>query len=104
MAGQLVITGRAKDTIVLAGGENVSPQPIEDAVCSSRLIKQCMVVGQDKRTLGAVVCLDEETMCAHLQVRDWPLDGRMMMRMRMMMITPISRRGLRHLHTSGGNF
>lgn len=69
MAGQLVLTGRAKDTIVMAGGENVSPQPIEDALCCSPLIKHAMVVGQDKRTLGAIVSLDEDGMRAHMKVR-----------------------------------
>ena len=73
MAGQLVITGRYKDTIVLAGGENVSPQPIEDAICCSNLVKQAMVVGQDKRMLGAIVSLDEDAMRSHMKVRLKPL-------------------------------
>lgn len=71
MAGQLVLTGRAKDTIVLAGGENVSPQPIEDALCCSPIIKHAMMVGQDKRTLGVLVSLDPDALKAYMQVRHY---------------------------------
>lgn len=39
MAGSVVLTGRAKDTIVLTSGENVEPQPIEDQLCASPWIK-----------------------------------------------------------------
>lgn len=45
---QLVITGRAKDTIVLLNGENVPPGPIEDALQESPLFDQCMLLGQDQ--------------------------------------------------------
>ncbi|MEP0869955.1 AMP-binding protein [Trichocoleus desertorum AS-A10] len=51
----LVLTGRAKDTIVLTSGENIEPQPIEDACIRSPYIDQIMVVGQDQRSLGALV-------------------------------------------------
>ena len=51
----LVLTGRAKDTIVLTNGENVEPQPIEDACMRSPYINQIMVVGQDQRSLGALI-------------------------------------------------
>ena len=52
----LIITGRAKDTIVLSNGENVEPQPIEDAVCAnSKFVDQVMCVGQDQKALGALV-------------------------------------------------
>ncbi|MBW4647396.1 MAG: long-chain fatty acid--CoA ligase [Kastovskya adunca ATA6-11-RM4] len=51
----LVITGRAKDTIVLTNGENIEPQPIEDACLRSPYIDQMMLVGQDQRSLGAVI-------------------------------------------------
>ncbi|MGK7954112.1 MAG: long-chain fatty acid--CoA ligase, partial [Crocosphaera sp.] len=45
----LVITGRAKDTIVLSNGENIEPQPIEDACVRSPYIDQMMLVGQDQK-------------------------------------------------------
>ncbi len=51
----LVLTGRAKDTIVLTNGENIEPQPIEDACMRSPYIDQIMVVGQDQRSLGALI-------------------------------------------------
>jgi long-chain acyl-CoA synthetase len=52
---QLVLTGRAKDTIVLTNGENIEPQPIEDACMRSPYIDQMMLVGQDQRSLGALI-------------------------------------------------
>lgn len=55
MAGTIVLAGRSKDTIVLSNGENVEPQPIEDACCASSYISHMLVVGQDKRMLGALV-------------------------------------------------
>jgi long-chain acyl-CoA synthetase len=51
----LVITGRAKDTIVLSNGENIEPQAIEDACLRSALIDQIIVVGQDQKHLGALI-------------------------------------------------
>jgi long-chain acyl-CoA synthetase len=51
----LVLTGRAKDTIVLTNGENIEPQPIEDACLRSAYIDQIMLVGQDQRSLGALI-------------------------------------------------
>jgi long-chain acyl-CoA synthetase len=51
----LVLTGRAKDTIVLTNGENIEPQPIEDACLRSAYVDQIMLVGQDQRSLGALI-------------------------------------------------
>ncbi|AFY46468.1 AMP-forming long-chain acyl-CoA synthetase [Nostoc sp. PCC 7524] len=51
----LVLTGRAKDTIVLTNGENIEPQPIEDACLRSPYIDQIMLVGQDQRCIGALI-------------------------------------------------
>jgi long-chain acyl-CoA synthetase len=51
----LVLTGRAKDTIVLTNGENIEPQPIEDACLRSAFIDQIMLVGQDQKSLGALI-------------------------------------------------
>lgn len=53
--GNITITGRAKETIVLRGGENVEPAPIENAILQSPFIDQVMVVGQDQKFLGALV-------------------------------------------------
>ena len=51
----LKILGRCKETIVLLGGENVEPLPIESKLLESPLIDQCMVVGQDRKHLGLLV-------------------------------------------------
>lgn len=51
----LVLTGREKDTIVLSNGENVEPEPIENACLRSDYIDQIVVVGQDRRSLGALI-------------------------------------------------
>ncbi len=53
--GQLVITGRAKDTIVLLNGENIEPQPLEDVCSQSPYIQQIVIVGQDQKQLGALI-------------------------------------------------
>ena len=60
--GDLVLTGRAKDTIVLTNGENIEPQPIEDACVRSVYIDQIMLVGQDQRALGALIVPNLETL------------------------------------------
>jgi long-chain acyl-CoA synthetase len=53
--GDLVITGREKDTIVLSNGENIEPQPIEDACVQSPYIDQIMLAGQDQKSVGALI-------------------------------------------------
>ncbi|MGB3493791.1 MAG: AMP-binding protein [Elainellaceae cyanobacterium] len=53
--GDLTITGRAKDTIVLSNGENIEPLPIEDACARSAYVDQIMLVGQDQKMLGALI-------------------------------------------------
>lgn len=58
--GECRILGRAKDTIVLLGGENVEPEPIEETITRSEYIDQAMVVGQDKKFLGALVVPNNE--------------------------------------------
>ncbi len=58
----LVLTGRAKDTIVLTNGENIEPQPIEDACLRSPYIDQIMLLGQDQRSLGALIVPNVEAL------------------------------------------
>ncbi|GAB4221934.1 MAG: AMP-binding protein [Spirochaetales bacterium] len=53
--GECKIVGRAKETIVLLGGENIEPTPIEETLVQSDYIEQAMVVGQDKKFLGALI-------------------------------------------------
>jgi long-chain acyl-CoA synthetase len=54
------IVGRTKETIVLLGGENVEPVPIEETLTQSEFIDQAMVVGQDQKYLGALIVPNEE--------------------------------------------
>ncbi|MFP3958807.1 MAG: AMP-dependent synthetase/ligase [Spirochaetaceae bacterium] len=60
--GECRILGRTKDTIVLRGGENVEPQPIEDKLVQSEFIDQAMVVGQDQKFLAALIVPNAERM------------------------------------------
>ena len=57
--GELILRGRKKDTIVLRGGENIEPVPIEMKLQESPFIAQAVVVGQDQRFLGALIVADE---------------------------------------------
>ncbi|APB34051.1 AMP-binding enzyme, putative [Gloeomargarita lithophora Alchichica-D10] len=67
--GDLVLTGRAKDTIVLSSGENIEPQPIEDACLQSPYISQIVLVGQDARQLGCLIVPNEITLKAWAQAQ-----------------------------------
>jgi long-chain acyl-CoA synthetase len=60
--GEIRIVGRTKETIVLLGGENVEPVPIEDTILESEYIDQVMVVGQDQKFLGALVVANQEAL------------------------------------------
>lgn len=55
---EIKILGRVKDTIVLLGGENVEPLPIENKLKENELIAQAVVVGQDQKYLGALLVPD----------------------------------------------
>jgi long-chain acyl-CoA synthetase len=59
-SGDLAITGRAKDTIVLRGGENVEPEPIENQIRLSPYVLQVVVVGQDQKSIAALIVPDFE--------------------------------------------
>ncbi|RAL54419.1 hypothetical protein DM860_001547 [Cuscuta australis] len=59
-SGVIVLEGRVKDTIVLVSGENVEPSEIEEAAMCSSLIQQIVVIGQDKRRIGAIVVPNKE--------------------------------------------
>ena len=57
--GDLILTGRVKDTIVLSNGENIEPTPLEDAILggANGLVEQVMLTGQDGRRLVAIAVL-----------------------------------------------
>ena len=58
--GELKITGREKDTIVLLGGENIEPLPIEQKISESDFVETVVVVGQDQKYLGALLVPSQE--------------------------------------------
>ncbi|GAA2930522.1 AMP-dependent synthetase/ligase [Streptomyces thioluteus] len=58
--GFLKITGRKKEILVTAGGKNVAPAVIEDRIRAHALIAECMVVGDGRPFVGALVTLDED--------------------------------------------
>ncbi len=60
--GDLIITGRAKDTIVLTNGENIEPTPVENACLRSPYIDQIMLVGQDQKAVGALIVPNREVL------------------------------------------
>ena len=65
----ITLTGRAKDTVVLLGGENVEPVPIENKLSESLYISQVMVVGQDQKNLGAIIVPD------FVKLKEWAKDN-----------------------------
>ncbi len=58
--GEYAIRGRAKDTIVLSGGENVEPVPIESKLRESPYIEHAVILGQDKKYLAALIVPDRK--------------------------------------------
>ncbi len=72
--GFLKITGRKKELIVTAGGKNVAPAVLEDRIRANWLVSQCMVVGDNKPFIAALITLDVEALPAWLEQKDRPAD------------------------------
>ncbi|RME90388.1 MAG: long-chain fatty acid--CoA ligase [Candidatus Hydrogenedentota bacterium] len=80
--GEISIVGRSKDTIVLIGGENVEPTPIEEKLKESPYIDHVMCVGQDQKTIGALIVPNEEMLAEFVKkhniagesLKDWIQD------------------------------
>ena len=60
--GYLRITGRKKELIVTASGKNVAPAVLEDRLRANPIISQCVVVGDNKPYIGALVTLDQDAL------------------------------------------
>ncbi|GAB3150513.1 long-chain fatty acid--CoA ligase [Micromonospora sonneratiae] len=60
--GFLTITGRKKEIIVTAAGKNVAPAVLEDQVRAHPLVSQCVVVGDRKPFIAALITVDEEAL------------------------------------------
>ncbi|MBM9620039.1 AMP-dependent synthetase/ligase [Streptomyces zhihengii] len=58
--GYLTITGRKKDIIITSGGKNVAPAPLEDWLRAHPLVGQCMVVGDDRPYVTALITLEPD--------------------------------------------
>ena len=72
--GFLKITGRKKEILVTAGGKNVAPAVLEDRLRSHRLVSQCIVVGDQRPFIGALITLDEEALPQWLESKGKPAD------------------------------
>ncbi|WP_117215236.1 AMP-dependent synthetase/ligase [Allorhizocola rhizosphaerae] len=62
--GFLTITGRKKEILVTAGGKNVAPAVLEDRIRAHPLISQCMVVGDRRPFIAALITIDQEALAA----------------------------------------
>ncbi|MCM2251881.1 MAG: AMP-binding protein [Ramlibacter sp.] len=59
--GQLRVVDRLKDIMITAGGKNLTPSEIENAMKASPYIKECIIVADARRFVGALVQIDYET-------------------------------------------
>jgi len=72
--GYLSITGRKKDIIITAGGKNITPANLEAEIKQSPYVSQCVVIGDRRPYLVALITLDMEEcekLCAE---KGWPAD------------------------------
>ena len=76
--GHIIITGRIKDIIITAGGKNVSPIPLEEEIAKCPIVEHCVVVGDQRPFIGALVTLDPEALAlwlpAHGLSTETPVD------------------------------
>ena len=72
--GFLRVTGRKKELIVTAGGKNVAPAVLEDGLRAHPLISQCLVVGDGKPFIAALITLDPEGLEFWRQQHSKPAD------------------------------
>ncbi|SFT77114.1 long-chain acyl-CoA synthetase [Geodermatophilus amargosae] len=66
------ITGRKKEILVTAGGKNVAPAVLEDRLRAHRLVSQCIVVGDQRPFIAALITLDEEALPGWLESKGKP--------------------------------
>ncbi|WP_156162268.1 AMP-dependent synthetase/ligase [Demequina iriomotensis] len=71
--GFLYITGRKKEIIVTAGGKNVAPALLEDRIRGYALVSQCVVVGDARPFIGALLTLDAEALPGWLTSHGLPV-------------------------------
>jgi long-chain acyl-CoA synthetase len=73
--GYLSITGRKKDIIITAGGKNITPANLEAEIKQSPYVSQCVVIGDRRPYLVALVTLDMEECAKLAEERGWPADS-----------------------------
>lgn len=76
--GFLTITGRKKDIVITAGGKNIAPRPIEEALVGDPLVAHAVVIGDQRPYLTALIALEPEAARAYAQkagVSPQELDG-----------------------------
>ncbi|MFJ2897035.1 AMP-dependent synthetase/ligase [Streptomyces sp. NPDC087218] len=79
--GYLTITGRKKEILVTSGGKSVSPAGLEERVRAHPLVAQCIVVGNDRPYIAALVTVDQEAVDHWLSMQGRPpLDPRELVR------------------------
>jgi long-chain acyl-CoA synthetase len=72
--GFIKITGRKKDIIITAGGKNITPANLEAEIRQNQLVSQCVVVGDRRPYLVALVTLDPEEAVAYAKEHGLPED------------------------------
>ena len=72
--GFITITGRKKDIIITAGGKNITPANLENEIKQHPLVSQCVVVGDRRPYLVALVTLDPEEAVAYAKEHGLPED------------------------------
>jgi long-chain acyl-CoA synthetase len=72
--GYLSITGRKKDIIITAGGKNITPANLEAEIKQSPYVSQCVVIGDRRPFLIALITLDMEECAKLADEKGWPAD------------------------------
>ncbi|MFI1015078.1 AMP-dependent synthetase/ligase [Streptomyces sp. NPDC020965] len=70
--GYLTLTGRKKEMLVTSGGKSVSPVVLEERVRAHSLVAQCLVVGNDRPYVAALITLDQDAVDHWLNMRNQP--------------------------------
>jgi long-chain acyl-CoA synthetase len=78
--GFVRVTGRKKEMLVTAGGKNVAPAPLEDRIRAHELVSQCLVVGDNRPYIAALVTLDPDAVAVWARRRHKPTDPTLLAR------------------------
>ena len=70
--GQIQIVDRLKDIMITAGGKNLTPSEIENTMKGSPFIKECIIVAEARKFVGALVMIDYETVGKWAEARRIP--------------------------------